>query len=219
MSNRFNFPYKQPYAIQTQFMQALFDCLNDAKIGLFESPTGTGKSLSLICGSLTWLAHFLDTHKQDLDDKMAKLEEDMQKLDVDADKGDAWVQIHHRKKGVQAERDVIKKLMDSIVAKEERTRYLKERQTTGRMFKHKRALNSNLKRKAGDVIDDDETHQEDDGDVNYDSDPEKDADAGKEDEVQTKVKPKIFYCSRTHSQLTQFVNELKRTEFRYSISL
>ena len=47
-------PY-QPYDIQLQFMLNLYQCIDAGGVGIFESPTGTGKSLSLICGSLTWL--------------------------------------------------------------------------------------------------------------------------------------------------------------------
>ena len=50
----FGHPY-EPYDIQIQFMQDLYQCIENGKIGIFESPTGTGKSLSLICASLTWL--------------------------------------------------------------------------------------------------------------------------------------------------------------------
>jgi chromosome transmission fidelity protein 1 len=50
----FHHPF-QPYEIQQTFMQAVYDCIEQGKVGIFESPTGTGKSLSLICGSLTWL--------------------------------------------------------------------------------------------------------------------------------------------------------------------
>lgn len=48
------FPYP-PYPIQQQFMTHLYDALNAGGVGLFESPTGTGKTLSLICAALQWL--------------------------------------------------------------------------------------------------------------------------------------------------------------------
>ncbi|KAF9956798.1 DEAD H (Asp-Glu-Ala-Asp His) box helicase 11 [Mortierella alpina] len=49
------FPYPAPYSIQTDFMQQLFECIDQRKVGIFESPTGTGKSLSMICGAVAWL--------------------------------------------------------------------------------------------------------------------------------------------------------------------
>jgi Rad3-related DNA helicase len=53
------FPFK-PYEIQVQFMQKLYDCFSYGKFGLFESPTGTGKTLSIICALITWLRHAND---------------------------------------------------------------------------------------------------------------------------------------------------------------
>lgn len=50
----FSHPYV-PYDIQTEFMSTLYDVIENARIGIFESPTGTGKSLSIICGAITWL--------------------------------------------------------------------------------------------------------------------------------------------------------------------
>lgn len=49
-------PY-QPYKIQLELMKEIYDTLKDDtyKVGIFESPTGTGKTLSLICSTLTWI--------------------------------------------------------------------------------------------------------------------------------------------------------------------
>ena len=35
----FHHPYT-PYDIQTQFMKAVYRCIEDGKVGIFESPTG-----------------------------------------------------------------------------------------------------------------------------------------------------------------------------------
>ncbi|XP_065321235.1 ATP-dependent DNA helicase DDX11-like [Gordionus sp. m RMFG-2023] len=52
--NEFLFPF-QPYEIQKEFAAKLYETIDKRCIGLFESPTGTGKSMSIICGSLSWL--------------------------------------------------------------------------------------------------------------------------------------------------------------------
>lgn len=56
MSGRFHHPYT-PYDIQEQLMKSLYDdtLSKNKKIALVESPTGTGKTLSLICAIVTWL--------------------------------------------------------------------------------------------------------------------------------------------------------------------
>src|SRR5574343_597244 len=54
MERNFNFPVP-PYDVQQEFMSNLYECLSTCREGIFESPTGTGKSLSLICSSFQWL--------------------------------------------------------------------------------------------------------------------------------------------------------------------
>ena len=60
MEREFNFPV-EPYQVQREFMSELYDCLSNCKVGIFESPTGTGKSLSLICSSFKWLRDNINT--------------------------------------------------------------------------------------------------------------------------------------------------------------
>jgi len=40
MAERFKFPF-QPYKIQEEFMENLYKTIDEEKIGIFESPTGT----------------------------------------------------------------------------------------------------------------------------------------------------------------------------------
>ena len=42
------FPH-EPYGIQLDLMRALYSTLRRGGIGVFESPTGTGKTLSVLC--------------------------------------------------------------------------------------------------------------------------------------------------------------------------
>ncbi|SCV99988.1 LAFE_0B06942g1_1 [Lachancea fermentati] len=51
----FHHPFK-PYDIQIDLMEQIYNVLTEGKkVGIFESPTGTGKTLSLICPTVTWL--------------------------------------------------------------------------------------------------------------------------------------------------------------------
>ncbi|CAM9863326.1 unnamed protein product [Phaeothamnion confervicola] len=56
------FPF-EPYPVQADLMRKLYSTLEKGGVGIFESPTGTGKSLSVICSALQWLK---DTEAKDL---------------------------------------------------------------------------------------------------------------------------------------------------------
>ena len=51
-------------------MRNLYTTLDQGKVGIFESPTGTGKSLSLVCGAVLWLKHFDQRKRDDVDKKV-----------------------------------------------------------------------------------------------------------------------------------------------------
>jgi len=66
----FPFPFP-PYDIQEDFMRTLFQVLDNGEVGIFESPTGTGKSLSLICGTLTWLKCYEERQQEELENALS----------------------------------------------------------------------------------------------------------------------------------------------------
>ena len=49
------FPFPSPYGIQQQLMTRIVQTIQRGQVGVFESPTGTGKSISIICSALAWL--------------------------------------------------------------------------------------------------------------------------------------------------------------------
>ncbi|GFR40211.1 hypothetical protein Agub_g777, partial [Astrephomene gubernaculifera] len=47
------FPF-EPYPCQRDFMESVITALQQGKNALLESPTGTGKTLCLLCSTLAW---------------------------------------------------------------------------------------------------------------------------------------------------------------------
>ena len=107
-------PYR-PYDIQLQFMESLYQTIEEGKVGIFESPTGTGKSLSLICGSLTWLR---DHKRQEIDGGHAVKQDD----DEDPDWMIEAERDQRRSTLLQARRDLESKLLKIRTEEKERRR-------------------------------------------------------------------------------------------------
>uniref|UniRef100_A0A665WGE4 Regulator of telomere elongation helicase 1 n=1 Tax=Echeneis naucrates TaxID=173247 RepID=A0A665WGE4_ECHNA len=55
-----HFPFP-PYDCQREYMGKVIECLQTEVNGVLESPTGTGKTLCLLCATLAWREHFKDT--------------------------------------------------------------------------------------------------------------------------------------------------------------
>ncbi|KAL4945329.1 hypothetical protein BDV06DRAFT_185020 [Aspergillus oleicola] len=221
----FNHPYS-PYDIQLQFMQSLYACLEDGKVAIFESPTGTGKSLSLICGSLTWLR----------DHKRKQLLESVQNVTYDDDEPEWMVEFakRERSRAITEKRIEFESRLARIKREEEKQRAALANPAGPRKRQKVDTILS-----SEDVGEKDNFALED-----YESDNDQSSastkaymganglssstlelldrlkgngstsKAGEEDEDND---VKIFYCSRTHSQISQFANELRRVKMPSSL--
>ncbi|KAG0228422.1 DEAD H (Asp-Glu-Ala-Asp His) box helicase 11, partial [Actinomortierella wolfii] len=262
------FPYPTPYNIQLDFMKNLYECIEHRKVGIFESPTGTGKSLSMICGALGWL---MDHEKREQELEEQKAEEQNSDNNAtnadDAGKDDLpdWVRQHARDteirqlKQEREDRKILKERVQRIREREQQTREnIERKKKRAAMQGHQLIGNSGFqsyggssKKKKNDL------HQDEDSDdaeyllEEYHSDQESKksrrrprSDSTEDlsnlseevrqllqsfDEKEAALKPrkshvvedededpgvlKIYYCSRTHSQLSQFIDELRKTSY------
>ncbi|XP_072408554.1 ATP-dependent DNA helicase DDX11 isoform X1 [Chiloscyllium punctatum] len=241
---RFLFPFK-PYSIQEDFMNALYHVLEAGKIGIFESPTGTGKSLSLICGALTWLRDFEEKKKleaaQLLEDHVPQQElcQDPQNpCGVDGKELEAkalgaeldWITEFVQKK---AERDLVDKLKDEELKRKRREERLEKIRNNVQLkyaLKRKRDDDDDTERliqMSGEMVTSKQAETLDGEDENfiladYESDDEKkpkDSGLSDEEDLEEEHVTKVYYCSRTHSQLSQFVHEVQKSPFGKDIRL
>ena len=211
----FHHPF-EPYDIQQHFMESVYDCIQDADVGIFESPTGTGKSLSLICASLTWLRE----HKR------RTFEDAVNAIEYDEDDPE-WIVEHARKE----KREELRRLRADLDARLEATRTREEEirahaSSDERPFK-KRKHASNLS-PSESCNDEDYALSDYDGENEIESKTKTGDDYSSEttklmEQLGMMGRPsahqgneesaeelKIFFCSRTHSQISQFIGELKR---------
>ncbi|KAF8400786.1 hypothetical protein HHK36_014088 [Tetracentron sinense] len=223
------FPF-EPYSIQIDFMNALYRSLNKGGIAMLESPTGTGKTLSIICSVLQWVVDRKEQLKPKIgvdsvrnresgDGSVSDEEPDWMR-DFLADKNDQEQQKKVEsglgstdkrrflpncrdlfsksveEKDVCKKKDFEKKLqkkIDTVELNEEGEFLIEEYES-----EEEGANGEKSKRKAGGGTLDSSSDEE-----------EEEGLKDKEEEEELKV----YFCSRTHSQLSQFVKELRKTSF------
>lgn len=237
-SREFQFPFPQAYSIQLDLMRQVFSTIEDGKVGLFESPTGTGKSLSLICAAFTWLRQNAD--------RGAKGSSNNGACGTGTHDEPDWVVQHEQERKRKQHEAYEIDLKDRIAAARAKQAALKRSRRDGlvdadaRAAKRQRAAND----KNEDDSDDDLLIDESEGakgaqalrmaTYSKSSLSEKSADLdsnlspavralmqqyeqthsrGQDEEDEPETLPRIIYASRTHSQLSQFVAELKKTSF------
>ncbi|WVQ77661.1 hypothetical protein IAR50_007349 [Cryptococcus sp. DSM 104548] len=219
---KFPFPYPTPYGIQVDFMKTVFRAIEDRKIAIVESPTGTGKSLSLLSSTLTWLTqhtHRLDRHTE------TSLRARLQAEDPD---DPAWV-IEHAVKSRMAELRRERELREERLGKvREKERRMRIKEGTGafrgggkrvRVGYDKQVEGGEKEVVEQDFLPEDHEEPEDDGmylskevrELMSKFEPSKSQQVTEEEEEEDV--PKIYYTSRTHTQLRQLTSELLKTTF------
>ncbi|PTB37593.1 uncharacterized protein TrAFT101_012025 [Trichoderma asperellum] len=215
----FHHPFT-PYKVQNQFMQTVYQILEtgEGQVGILESPTGTGKSLSLICASLTWLRN----HKATEQEVALKEAGDAYKDEP------SWVveQLLSRKRGeLLRQWEDREKRLASFRLKE------KVQEERGRKRRRVEEVPASIKTTADEDAEwllDTDDHDERQEDALSGLSKEsreilekiglgnriKQTDS---DEEIIEEKIKIYYTSRTHSQLSQFITELRRPVFPSSL--
>lgn len=221
----FHHPY-EPYDIQRQFMNAVYDCLEHGNVGIFESPTGTGKSLSLICGSLTWLR---DHKRQTFEDGLG--------ADVGDSEEPAWILEYDRKQKKQAALARKQDLESRIAKIKAQEKKVRDRFVNGvPPSKRQKTSPTSIANPAAEAQFALNDYESDEDGARHHKPPAfnefglstqnqallenmgystKQKDEGAEDAPD---ETKIFFCSRTHSQLTQFSSELRRVRIPTAIT-
>ncbi len=134
-----SFPFPFPaYSIQKDFMSALFRCLEDSSLGIFESPTGTGKSLSVICGALAWFHAHEDNRRKSIARRIER-SRIAAEVDNDGDGDDDWFAAAVEKNKRQEELKRLKVELADLEEKDRRMEELRRRRKTVRMDKVQRS--------------------------------------------------------------------------------
>ena len=217
-TEEFPFPFL-PYPIQNEFMKKLYECLENANLGIFESPTGTGKSMSIICSALKWLIDHEESQKQQLNTAISELDERIEKR---ANSSDNWFSVQTEQIELSRERQTLQAKLNSILQHERKKNALK-----------KAAEDTDSKKKSYDRIKADRAkHETDNADElstkedNVEAEllleeitERSDNSEGEDNEEEVYESRKIFFCSRTHSQLSQFIGEVRKSPYSNNVSV
>ncbi|WVF71908.1 hypothetical protein IAT40_006718 [Kwoniella sp. CBS 6097] len=223
----FPFPYPKPYDIQLELMQTVFRAIEDGKIAIVESPTGTGKSLSLLTSTLTWLSAHTRRQTQSFEDSLRE------RLRADDPDDPDWVIEHSVKSRLAELRSIQEARNERLVKAREKERKIRQGNING-AFRglgtvHKKSkvegkngtgsAKGDAKAEDDFLPDDKDEDREQDGPYlskevrelmsRYEATRPK---AHQDDEEEEDV-PKIYYTSRTHTQLRQLTSELLKTSF------
>ncbi|CAF0737627.1 unnamed protein product [Didymodactylos carnosus] len=217
----FGFPY-EAYSIQNDFMNGLYYVIKNRKHGIFESPTGT-----VICGALRWLFDEIQSWKDELNELNQKNEND-----TSTTSSDDWLQRIMKRKDEEDAKEKRREQLQTWIDLENNYGHTKNSlaasiKKTARDFdkEYRRLFNCEISKSDLDsqpIVSLNKVKDDNDDDVSDEELIVKDPiiddylDSSTTSE-QVKEKKnhvlKIFYCTRTHSQISQFIQEIQKTQY------
>lgn len=205
-------------------MKVAYQTYEDSKFALLESPTGTGKSLSLICSALTWLVDHRNRLREDLDKDKKELTETIEDLKKEELNSTDWLGIQTRRQDLSRKLTEITRQLEKVALLDARREARRHAQVHDAPIENYSTLSDKIRTKdhdsaslAQDILR--RTKELDALDQEDQLDEETFEKKMKEECEEFIARPKIYYASRTHSQLSQFINELKKTQFAKSDDL
>ncbi|ETP31511.1 hypothetical protein F442_19631 [Phytophthora nicotianae P10297] len=231
---------KRPFPAQFAVMNKVLTALKTEQHALLESPTGSGKTLALLCSSLTFQKQFvkdkvaaLKKQQEDPKFKAQEAEKQAQEAQLRAIEAqmqlmEAQQQVEQARKARQLREEEVEHSTQSTFQSTQETQATQvagheddvaptqpSANTSGWMTTRKRELETDsaiAKKKR--VLPKSFASAAKDADVKVKAEQ---FDVPGPDKPKTKrvVPPRIFFCSRTHSQLAQVVDELKNCPVSY----
>uniref|UniRef100_A0A182Q0F8 DNA 5'-3' helicase n=1 Tax=Anopheles farauti TaxID=69004 RepID=A0A182Q0F8_9DIPT len=213
----FAFPFL-PYDIQLDFMKLLYSVLHSGGIGIFESPTGTGKSLSLTCGTLTWLKDYTRSLEDELATKIDRLRAGVARLENENAVSSDWISGQHNAMNQRNELRELTLFRQSLEDYRKELLLMKDNAT---MQKNRHIAPTHVPLKEDHLLlQQDVTIDEDAFLLRDDSDESsEELDNASEHEERIYRPIQVIFCSRTHSQLSQVVNEIRQTKHATDLRL
>ena len=216
MTRDYSHPY-EPYKIQNELMDAIYETVNNGfKVGLFESPTGTGKTLSIICSTMTWLRDF----KQENDTNIAYKGNALDSSNESSDDEPDWVKAAHRK-------SILSRTKGRAIDYEKHLQGLKDQVLDFTELEGRNNLKKKKESIEYDTFVPNDYHSDSEGNLIAVKNSRLSAEntaimkrlSG--DDVESLYPPEcphtILFSSRTHSQLYQFVHQLQLPSFHSSL--